>query len=102
MGELYEDMFELAPVSLWLEDYSALKQLFDRWRAEGVEDLRAHLSGHPERTAECAAAIRLLRVNRHTLELYGAADLAELSANLHRVFRDDMLHNFVWELEQLW
>lgn len=36
MGELYEDMFELAPVSLWLEDYSALKQLFEAWRAEGA------------------------------------------------------------------
>ena len=32
----YEHMFELAPVSLWLEDYSALRQLFTRWRAEGV------------------------------------------------------------------
>lgn len=102
MGELYEDMFELAPVSLWLEDYSALKQLFEAWRAEGVRDLREHLEGHPERAAQCAAAIRLLRVNRHTLDLYGAEDLAELSANLHRVFRDDMLNTFVWELEQLW
>jgi hypothetical protein len=31
----FEHMFELAPVSLWLEDYSALKHLFDAWRAEG-------------------------------------------------------------------
>ena len=26
------EMFELAPVSLWLEDYSALKALFEQWR----------------------------------------------------------------------
>ena len=25
----FEDMFDLAPVSLWMEDYSDLKQLFD-------------------------------------------------------------------------
>ena len=56
MGELYEDMFELAPVSLWLEDYSALKQLFEAWRAEGVRDLREHLEGHPKRAAQCAAS----------------------------------------------
>ena len=30
------------PVSLWLEDYSALRQLFVQWRARGVSDIRAH------------------------------------------------------------
>ena len=29
-------MFELAPISLWLEDYSGLKHLFDQWRRAGV------------------------------------------------------------------
>jgi hypothetical protein len=43
----FEHMFELAPVSLWLEDYSALKQLLDRWRAEGVTDLQATAHTEP-------------------------------------------------------
>jgi len=30
------EMFDLAPVSLWLEDYSGLRRLFDIWRGEGV------------------------------------------------------------------
>jgi diguanylate cyclase (GGDEF)-like protein len=98
----YETMFDLAPVSLWLEDYSELKALFDRWRAEGVADLRAHLRADPSRAQACARAMRLLRVNRRTLELYGASDQAELVANLDRVFRDDMLERFVDELGQLW
>jgi hypothetical protein len=37
------DMFDLAPVSLWLEDYSCLKTLFDGWRAHGVTRLRDYL-----------------------------------------------------------
>ena len=32
----FEHMFELAPVSLWLEDYSAVRRLFEQWRAAGV------------------------------------------------------------------
>ncbi len=36
-----EEMFELAPVSRWLEDYSALHAPFGRWRAQGVTNLRA-------------------------------------------------------------
>ena len=40
MSTDFEEMFELAPVSLWLEDYSALHALFERWRAAGITDLR--------------------------------------------------------------
>ena len=102
MIDLYAEMFELAPVSLWLEDYSGLKALFERWRAEGVGDLRRHLHDHPDLVAECSRQIRILRVNRRTLELYGARDLQDLSANLHQVFRDDMFEEHVEELAQLW
>jgi hypothetical protein len=35
----FELMFESAPISLWLEDYSALKRLFDSWRTAGVTNL---------------------------------------------------------------
>lgn len=102
MVDVYAEMFELAPVSLWLEDYSALKPLFARWRAEGVTDLRAWLHGQPARVAECARCIKLLRVNRRTLALFAADSLQHLEANLHEVFRDDMLDQHVEELAQLW
>ncbi len=95
-------IFELAPVSLWLEDYSALRQLFDRWRAEGVDDLRAWLLDDPTRVATCSSSIRLVKVNRRTLELFGAKDLAELEAGLGSVFRDDMAEGHIEELVLLW
>lgn len=102
MDHLYADLFELAPVSLWIEDYSALKRLFERWRGEGVADLRAHLRARPELIAECARQLRILRVNQRTLDLYGATSLQHLNDNLHRVLRDDMLGAFIEELGQLW
>ena len=98
----FADMFELAPVSLWLEDYSELKALFERWRRDGVTDLREHLRSAPQRVAECSRCIRVLRVNRRTLELYGAANVDELVAGLDRVFRDDMFDQHVEELVQMW
>lgn len=102
MDDLYSDLFELAPVSLWIEDYSALKRLFDQWRADGVRDLRAHLRTQPALIAECARQLRILRVNQRTLDLYGAHSLQHLNDNLHVVLRDDMLSAFVEELGQLW
>lgn len=98
----FDHMFELAPVSLWLEDYSALRQLFDRWRTEGVTDLRAHLAADPARLSECSASLRILRVNRRTLELFAAPSQDALVANLDKVFRDDMHDAVVHELQALW
>ena len=100
--DVYAEMFELAPVSLWLEDYSALKALFERWRAAGVTDLRAHLHADRARVAECSRCLRVLRVNRRTLQLYGAESQDELVAHLDAVFRDDMFEQHVEELAQLW
>ena len=59
-------MFELAPVSLWLEDFSGLKDLFERWRAEGVTDLRSWLLADRARLRECTRRLLVLAVNQRT------------------------------------
>lgn len=101
-GRETPEMFELAPVALWLEDFSGVREVFARWRDEGVTDLVEWLTGHPERIAECSNRIRILRVNRATLRLFEANDLAHLVDNIGRVFRDDMLDTHIQELSQLW
>ncbi len=101
-GADFEHMFDLAPVSLWLEDYSALKRLFDSWRAEGVTDLMAHFAEDPARIRQCTASLQVLSVNQRTLSLFAASSQTELLDNLDRVFRDDMLDQVAIELGQLW
>ncbi len=96
------DTFELTPMSLWLEDYSGLKIQFEAWRSAGVTSLREHLLEDLSRVKICAGLIRVVRVNARTLSLYEAEDLVRLTANLDRVFRDDMLMSLVEELVQLW
>jgi diguanylate cyclase (GGDEF)-like protein len=95
-------MFDLAPVSLWIEDYSAVKALFEQWRAQGVADIRAFLAADPGRVKQCSDRIRLLKVNRKTLSLFGARDTAHLMAHLGEVLRDDTFKSHVEELAQLW
>lgn len=95
-------MFDLAPVSLWLEDYSGIQALFAEWRTQGVDDLRAFLEADIGRVKACSSRIRLLKVNQQTLTLFGADDTAHLMANLDQVFRADMLKSHVDELVQLW
>jgi hypothetical protein len=83
-------MFELAPVSLWLEDYSSLETLFEEWRSTGVADLCAYLSQDLERVRLCASRLRIVKVNQKTLALYEVADVEELIANIGGILRDDM------------
>lgn len=98
----FEHMFNLAPVSLWLEDYSELKGLFDQWRREGVTDLPAHLCEDVSRIQQCTRAMRVLRVNQRTLDLFEADAQADLLGHLDRVFREDMYPRIINELDQLW
>lgn len=98
----FELMFESAPISLWLEDYSALKRLFDDWRAQGITDLSAHLAQTPALVKQCAACLKVIKVNRQTLSVFAAIDQQELVQRLADVFRDDTLGQMLLELELLW
>lgn len=95
-------LFEASPISLWEEDYSAIKNYFDELRTQGVTDLRDYLAQHPEVVLHCAGLIKVINVNQRTLELFGAASKEHLLTNLNRVFRDEMGSHFANELIDLW
>lgn len=95
-------LFENSPISLWEEDYSQIKNYFNQLRAEGVEDCTEYLLAHPEAVDACMGMIRVLDVNRKTLEMFGAASREELLKNLDKVFRDEMRSHFHKELTDLW
>ena len=101
-GSVDAKIFDLAPIAMWIEDFSGVKAQFDRWRAGGVSDLRSFLKQDVSRVAECSAKIRILKVNRKTLDLFEAPDLETLSGNLEKVFRDDMWETHINELTDLW
>ncbi len=96
------EMFHLAPVSLWLEDFSAVKKLFTAWRNAGVTSLKDYLLADPSRIKVCSNLIRVIKVNRETLRLFEAHDLRNLVDNFDAVFRDEMLEHHAEELAQLW
>jgi diguanylate cyclase (GGDEF)-like protein/PAS domain S-box-containing protein len=95
-------LFEFSPVSLWVEDFSSVKRLLDDIRLRGIDDLRVFLDVHPEFIERCLQEVRVVDVNRLTLEMYGAADKATLLRNLPAIFRDDMRQSFKEELIDLW
>ena len=102
MDTIDSTVFDLAPVAMWIEDFSGVRQQFDIWRSEGVRDIRAYLKQDMARVAACSSKIRVINVNRKTLELFGADNLEHLVENLPTVFGEEMLENHVNELAELW
>jgi diguanylate cyclase (GGDEF)-like protein/PAS domain S-box-containing protein len=97
----YRSLFENSPVSLWEEDFSAIKRHLDDLRKLGVTDFPAYFESHPEILAEYAKEVRILDVNNATLKLYEANSKTEILKNLDQIFKDESYEVFQEELEHI-
>jgi diguanylate cyclase (GGDEF)-like protein/PAS domain S-box-containing protein len=94
----FRGLFEHAPISLWEEDFSAVRQYIDDLRAAGVGDFSAYFDAHPEAVSESAALVKIVDVNRATLKMYQAESKAQLLADLSKVLGPESLIPFKEEL----
>jgi PAS domain S-box-containing protein len=94
----YRSLFEDAPVSLWEEDFSAIKAYLDDLRQQGITDFESYFGAHPEEIDRVASLVKVNDANRATVELYRATDKNELERNITDTFTNDMLATFKDEL----
>lgn len=94
----FKGVLEYMPVSLWVEDFSQVRQFMDRSLEQSDTDLRTWLNDNPEALPALAGKVSVLSVNQATLDLYGARDSAELLGSLAKCFNDESLQVFREEL----
>ncbi len=82
----YRGLFEDSPISLWEEDFSAVKQRLDMLSEEGITDFKEYFSSHPKVMVELAASIKVVDVNQATMKMFGAHRKEELAKNLADIF----------------
>ncbi|HEU4617804.1 MAG TPA: PAS domain-containing protein, partial [Gammaproteobacteria bacterium] len=94
----YRRIFDAVDVSIWEEDFSAIRAALDDLEASGVTDFRSYFAEHPEFVARAAGLVRIVDVNDATVRMFCAEDKQALLASLDKVFvtRDD--HCFADEL----
>ena len=97
-----DPLFDLAPVSLWLDDFNAVYELLQSWRTAGVTDIGKYLAERPVGIAEYFSCIKVLKVNQRTLDLYGARDVGELLAAGDAVFDNSDTSAAIAEISKLW
>ena len=89
-------LFERSPVSLWVEDLSAVKAWVEKLRRQGVADFVNYFRIHPDEAGTGVRLMRVINVNQATLDLFGATGKGELLGNLDRLLDRDAspLHRF--------
>jgi PAS domain S-box-containing protein len=100
--ERYRLVFENSPVSIWEEDFSAVRVLLDDLKKQGVRDIEVWLDHHPETVRQWAESIKIVDVNQAAIDLFGAASKAELRTGLVQIFTPETLETFRRELICLW
>ena len=78
-----QGLFEHSPVSLWVEDFSRIRNLLEDLRSRHIVDLRVFMDVHPDFVRQCLNEIKVIDVNQATLDMFRAADRQTLLQNQH-------------------
>ncbi|MFX1283931.1 MAG: response regulator [Promethearchaeota archaeon] len=99
--ERYRIIFDESPISLWEEDFSAVKRYFDQLKAKGITDLSHYLDKHPHEVEKITQMVNIVNVNYTTLKLYKAKNITEFFKGLSGFFDEEATVLFQEELVAL-
>jgi PAS domain S-box-containing protein len=99
--ERYRRIFDTAGVSIWEQDFTAVKAALDELQRSGIADLPGHLAQHPEFVDRCLGLVKVVDVNRASLRMFGAADKTVLVSSLDRILTPETRVVFAGELAAL-
>ena len=94
----HRHIFHATGVSIWEEDFSAVKAAIEDLKRSDVRDVREYLKRSPEFVDHAISLVRIIDVNDATLKLFGAANKEDLLASLDTVFTTDTREVFAGEL----
>ncbi len=98
----FRGLFENTEVSIWNEDISAVVDILEGLRKEGVTDLGQYLQENLDAAWEMAAKVKVLQVNEATLGLFGAKSHDDMLTNIDKTFGPNTIEVFIDELCAIW
>lgn len=89
-------IFEYAPISLWDEDISKMKEMVDSLTAEiGIENVKDYIDRNPNFVSRALKSIKIKKVNKKTLQLFEASYEEMVNGNgLEKTFTEDSYEIF--------
>ena len=96
--ERFETLFEYSPISIWEEDFSAVKARFEELRKTGVGDWRSYFERNPDEVIRLAGEVKILELNQTSVKFFEAERKEEIPSRLHEYFTPESLDVFREEL----
>jgi len=96
--ERYRNLFEKSVVPILEEDFSEVKQYFDKLRRRGVKDFRKYFTRYPERAAHCVSMVKIRDVNSTGVQYFGVEQKSDLLTDLDIFFTNASYGIFVEEI----
>ncbi len=94
----YSSLFNQAPIAIWEEDFSALKKEIERLQPEINGNIEEYFNKRPQEVARLASLVKILEINRASLDVFGVSSREELDFNLLRYFKEESLNVFRREI----
>jgi len=101
-NQRFIEVFDNAPVSLWEEDFTDLVNYLDIQLELHNLPIDELFEKHPDILYQCAALVKVVNVNKQTLNLFEAENKEELYGNLNTVFTEDSVLTFKQSLFALY
>ncbi len=96
--ERYQKLFDDSPICLWEEDFSEFKKYIDGLKLNGITDFRKYFTENPDEIRKCASLIKIIDVNRLTLQVYEIESKEQLFENLELFYIEDSGQTFREEI----
>jgi len=90
----YRLLFERSPISQWEEDFSEALNYLNSLKKDGISDFSEYFESNPEEVKKIARMVKLVDMNKKTLDLYCAKDKNELSINLDKILGEESYNTF--------
>lgn len=100
--EKFKNIFENIHTSIWEEDFSEVVTKLNNLKENGVTDLRSYLDSNNDVFYELLSTVKVVHVNKATLELFEVTDENYFLSNISNSFGDGAMDVFKDELLSIW
>ncbi len=90
----FHSLFEQFPISIWEEDWTAIKDFLDALPVEHADQTACYLERHPEVVQRCVRMAHIIDVNQATLALFEAHGDKEMLKSLPKLFTDETFDSY--------
>ncbi len=90
----YRNLFEDSPFSMWEEDMSAIKNALDMLTLSGTKEICNYLNDNPDYVKTLISKVKIVNVNKATLNLYKAKSKSQVKNGLSKILSDESLEVF--------